>query len=526
MNNSVDQAVAVTPLEPTSRVGLTTRVVRGSLWSIGGQAATLLATLIATPFVIRLLGAELFGLLALINVLLGYLSFADMGMGWASTHFASDAHGRGDEEGEAKVVWTALVMAAGPSLIFALALVVGAPTLVHQVLNLPGYLHEVATVAIRIATIAFVARALTGVMNSPELARLRMDLLVLINAGTLIAQLMTVPVVLFVGGGFTGAMWVIAAFGVVALALHVIVGMRLSPSLRRPRIDTGLCKPLARFGGGVLVTAFATIVLSTVDKIFLSRYVSVQALAYYAVAFNLSFILTQAPLAMVQSLLPAFSQLKNDVARRMALRDLYWRALRGTLLWVAPVAVFICVIARPFFTLWAGPEFGRESTPLMYLLAVGFVFEAMAYIPFTLLVALGRTDLVAKCHVGVLIPYVIVSALAIRSYGAYGAAIVWSLRAIVSLIVFAAVASQVSGFRLNVLPAKPRAYLTSMIVLLVPLIAVFWLSSSSVVRIGVGITALAAHSILILTRVLENEERSWLMRFLPQVPWRRSPSEM
>src|SRR6267378_1205012 len=72
--------------------GLTSRVVRGSIWHLTGQGVTMLAT----PFVIRLLGPQQYGIVAFVNVLIGYLSFADMGMGTASTRFGALAHARGD----------------------------------------------------------------------------------------------------------------------------------------------------------------------------------------------------------------------------------------------------------------------------------------------------------------------------------------------------------------------------------------------------------------------------------------------
>src|SRR5262252_5549170 len=87
--------------QPNQADGMTTRVVRGSLWTLSGQGVTILASLIATPFVIRLLGTELFGVLSLINVLIGYISFADLGMTTASTRFAGQAFARNDERGEA-----------------------------------------------------------------------------------------------------------------------------------------------------------------------------------------------------------------------------------------------------------------------------------------------------------------------------------------------------------------------------------------------------------------------------------------
>src|SRR5258708_1467398 len=62
---------------PTPRYGpgLTSRVVHGTFLNLGGQGVTMLATLLATPFAIRLLGAPGYGVLALVHVLIGSLGF-------------------------------------------------------------------------------------------------------------------------------------------------------------------------------------------------------------------------------------------------------------------------------------------------------------------------------------------------------------------------------------------------------------------------------------------------------------------
>lgn len=520
--SSLGTVAAVDVVAPASRrAGLTSRVVRGSLWNFAGQGVTLLATLVATPFVIRLLGPEQYGVLALINVLLGYLSFADMGMGWASTRFGSEAHARGDDQGEATAIWTALLLAAGPSLLIALTLALSARPLVEQGLRLPTHLHETATVALRLAALGFVGRAVAGVMNTPELVRLRMDLLVLINVGTLVGQILIVPVVLFLGGGLTGAVAIMAGAGLLGALLHTLVGMRMLPRLRRPHVSAGLLKPLARFGGAVLISSLAGMVLTNADKLLLTRYGSVRTLAYYSVAFNLSLMLTQAPLAMVQSLLPAFSQLQAS-PDRTTLHQLYRRALQGTLFWILPATVLICVVARPFLTLWAGPEFGRESTLPLYLLASGLVFEVMAYVPYTLLMALGRSDLIARCHLAVLVPYLIGAAILIHWYGAEGAAIAWSLRALTSMIAFALVTRQTSGFGFSTLPENVRGYFAAVVVLLLPTLLVCLLSNSVLLRLGVVVVALVAYGSLILTRVLTAEERRGMLGLLPIGPWHNS----
>lgn len=505
---------------PRPGPGLTSRVVRGSLWNLGGQGVTMLATLIATPFVIRLLGPPSYGVLALINVLIGYLSFADMGMGTASTRFGSQAHARGDDEGEATAIWSALALAAVPAMAVALALAFGARPLVERGLRLPAYLRDPAVIAVRLAAFGLFARAMAGVLNTPAVVRLRMDLVALVTVGTSVGQVLLVPVVIYLGGGLTGAVSVVAGAGVAAAVLYAVIGARLLPRMRRPHIRGELLKLLARFGGALVLSSLAAAVLTSAEKLLLPRYASVQALAFYSVAFTLAYMPTQLPVAILQSLVPAFSQL-NVNPDRTALHQLYRRSLRGMLYWAVPAAMFICAVARPFFSVWAGPEFGRESTLPLYLLMGGVVCEIMTYVPYAMLITLGRTGLIARCNVSLLVPYLIGSALLIHQFGAVGAAIAWSLRTLTGAIAFAYFAQRTSGFPYSLWPENRRDYLVAVVILLLPAPLVGILTSSATLRVGVAIVAVAIYGVLILTRVLTGEERIALRRLLPFPRWAR-----
>src|SRR5437588_5759254 len=134
----------------SDRRGLTSRVVHGSFLHLGGQLITMVATFIATPFTIRLLGPASYGVLAFVHVLIGYLAVADMGMGMASTRFGSVAHARGDADGEAAAIWSSLVLAIIPAAPIALALALGARLLVEHALRLPPYLQPAAVICMRI----------------------------------------------------------------------------------------------------------------------------------------------------------------------------------------------------------------------------------------------------------------------------------------------------------------------------------------------------------------------------------------
>src|SRR5690606_19788284 len=164
-----------------STAGMTTKVVKGSLWTLAGQVAPLAVSLVTTPFTIRLLGAEGYGVLILVGLIPTYLGFADFGMSMASTKFGSEAYAEGDEEKEARIVRTAALIALMSSVPVATLLILFAGSVISLFNVPPDYIAE-ATLALRLAAVTFVINILCGIFNTPQLARLRMDLNTLINA--------------------------------------------------------------------------------------------------------------------------------------------------------------------------------------------------------------------------------------------------------------------------------------------------------------------------------------------------------
>ncbi|HEY6118534.1 MAG TPA: oligosaccharide flippase family protein, partial [Pyrinomonadaceae bacterium] len=340
--NAIETVVDASIIGIPSPAGMTRRVLRGSAWTLGGQVIAILASLVGTPFIIRLLGSESYGVLALISVLIGYLAFADLGMGIASTRFGADAHANSDSERELEVIWTSGLLALVPAICCGIALALSARFLVERVLLLPPHLHTTAVWALRLASVGFVARTMASVVNTPQLVRMRMDLNSLITTISTVGQMLLVVVVLALGGGLIAAVAVMTAVNVLLATVHFIVSRRLTPGLSQPRIKKALIRPLISFGGGLVLSSLAAMVLINVEKLLLTRLVSVTALAHYAVAFMVAGLLALAPQAMTQSLLPAFSQLQAE-SGRSSLQLLYRRALAGNLLWIAPAALVLCV---------------------------------------------------------------------------------------------------------------------------------------------------------------------------------------
>lgn len=405
---------------------MTTKVFKGSLWTLLGQILPLFATLLTTPITIRLLGSEGYGVLILVGIIPLFFSFADLGMGVASTKFGSAAYAEGDYSRESRVVWTAATICVLTSLFFAVPIFIFAGYII-EALNVPSHFHFEGATALRIATIAFAISLLGNVFNTPQLSRLRMDLNSAVGGGSRVLMAFATPAVLYFNGGIVGATLVGLFISVLALIAHMVISWRLLQELFPASLDSRLIRPVLKFGGGVFLSGIAVALLINAEKLFLPRLVSVEALAFYSVAFTFASMTTMFGIAMVQSLIPAFSQLTSP-EKHVEFNALFSRALRLNLIWLPPALMMLFVIARPFFSIWAGEEFGQESTLPFYILLVGLLFNLVAYVPHSAITAFGRSDIFAKLFWIELVVFVGLIYILVDLFGIMGAAASWSLR--------------------------------------------------------------------------------------------------
>ncbi len=486
---------------------MTTKVVKGSIWTLAGQVAPLGISLLTAPIVIRLLGADGYGVLVLVGLIPTYLAFAELGMGIASTKFASVAYGEGSPAKEARLVRTAALIALAASTPVATVLLIFSSQVV-VFLNVPEHLQADATLALRFTSITFVLHFLSGIFNTPQLTRIRMDLNTLVTVGFRSAGLIATPLVLFFGGGIAAAMFALLIASFLTLVGHLIVSRRLLPELFEFTIESGAIRPMLRYGAALAGAGVAGVLLINLEKLVLARTTSVETLAYYSVAFTLAMMVTLLSASMTQSLIPAFSQLLEP-AKRDQLNNLFSRAFRMNILIMLPVLAVLFVIAEPFFTLWAGADFGRESTMPFYILLIGLGFAINNYVPMSLLMASGRTDVIAKLYWAQLFPYLILTAALTYRFGARGAAAAWTVRVVVDTALVSWIATRKIGVSYQ---AVGRGWQNVLLLAatILPAIAVPFLIEFSYLLILLVPLFLGAYVVVAWKKFLASEERGWL----------------
>ncbi|MCC7308879.1 MAG: flippase, partial [Acidobacteria bacterium] len=506
---------AVRPeLVPPSTAGMTTKVVKGSLWTLAGQVAPLGVSLVATPFTIRLLGAEGYGVLILVGLIPTYLGFADLGMGIASTKFGSEAYAAGDAEKEARTVRTAAVLSLLLSVPFGVAIFVLSGWLA-TLFNVPAHLHAEASLALKVAAVTFVVNFLNQIFNTPQLDRLRMDLNTFVTSGFRMLGIAATPIVIYLGFGILGAVVVLLIASLATLAGHIYVSGRLLPNLFDLSLDRTIIRPMLKFGGALAISGIAALLLLNVEKAVLAKTTSVEVLAYYSVAFTLASMMTMFASAMIQSLVPAFAQLLQAESQEKV-SSLFRTALRLNVLIVLPALVILFVIAEPFFLLWAGPTFGRNSTFPFHVLLVGIFLFVLIYVPYSLLIAQGKASYLATLYWSELLPYVALTAIFSYLYGAVGAALAWTIRAALDSFVLFILVRRSAKVQINIFAGRQQFVLVTVTVLLIP-VALEFIDSDPSLLFLVTLFAVLLYLAIAWKRMLGPEEKAWIQERMPRL---------
>jgi O-antigen/teichoic acid export membrane protein len=490
-----------------STQGMTTKVVKGSLWALAGTILPFVVTFFATPLIIRILGSEGYGVLILIGLIPSYFIFADFGMGIASTKFGSEAYSKGLKKKEGEVVRTASVIAFSFALPFAFSFFFFSHLIITN-LNVPENWRATASIGLKITSVIYILGILSGIVNTPQLSRLRMDLNSLVNTVPRIILPILTVIVLYFNGGVVGAIWVSLFISVLTLSGHIFFSGSLLPELYSPTINKSLFSPLLKFGSGWLIGSVAGILLVNLEKVFLTHLISVQSLAYYTVAFNFANLATVFSSSMMQSLVPAFSQLILP-EKQTQFDELFSRGIRLNLIWLFPALMLLFIISKPFFTTWAGEEFGNASTYPFYILILGLFFNVLAYIPLGAILASGRTDVFAKLYWIELVLYLPLVIGLITYFGIMGAAMAWSLRVIIDAFVMFAMARKMVGITFRFTEFFSRLFL-GFLILLPPLILALFYDNFSIWVFILEIFSLTFYSLLIWNTFIKPDERDWI----------------
>jgi len=362
---------------------------------IAGQLLSGLVLVVTTPLIALGLGAEQYGLYAVLFVLLGYSSTLDLGMSYALVKHLAERDFVRERRNVNLLLESATAVYACIAALFVVILVIGRGWIAGSVLRLPPSLTPVAEHAMVALACSVPFAAAIAVLNGIFSSLLRFRFVA--GFGFANAAVYSIGAMALVrsGAGLTTVMWYYSALMACSAAAQWVAVRKLVPGFRFvPRVHWPTLKQLFGFGGYMVLNRLGRIGLQEVDRLVVARMLSVSMAAYYAVPLQVTQRVGMLGGAVATVAFPVSSanasQGDLDSLRReymQSSRVLAWLALAPTLVVVA--------LADRILHFWMTDQFAFYGSSAMRILAIGGWFYSVSILDAATTQGAGRPGVIA-----------------------------------------------------------------------------------------------------------------------------------
>ena len=408
-------------------------LIQSVLWNFFGNGWLLALAFFATPFIVHRLGVDLYGILTLVGIAIGYFAFLELGLGYAMIKYISQYLATGEEEKIRKTFWSCLLVYFFIGSFGTILVILSAPILIEKLFNIPHDSKEIALFCLRLGGIGFLLSMLSGATSGVLRALGRFDFLNRI--GIILGTLQTGLTVFLLVIGFSLKEIIVAnlLIQVLGFFIYLVFAKKFLPYLKGPCWDSGIFLNLLKFGGFVTISSITGPILINMEKIFLTALRPIAALTYYSVPYSITTRLSIIPSSLSAVLFPAFSFLNGSHDKR-TIKELHYRGTLYILLLLGFPVLFFALFSKLFLSAWIGADFAAQSTDIMIILSCAIMINALASPSFVAIQGLGKPSQPALFHVIETIIHIPVSYLLIRHLGGVGAAWAWFIRVSIDTI--------------------------------------------------------------------------------------------
>jgi O-antigen/teichoic acid export membrane protein len=397
--------------------------------NFAGQIWAFVLWLFVTPFYLRIVGAEGYGLIGFFIVLQAAIAVLDLGMsGTLNRQMARGAAGALEPAAMANLV-RCLQWVYGPlCVLIGIVLTAAGGWIANRWLHAPASADPHLERAVQLMGLAvalqfpivFYSAGLAGLQRQILLNGLNSSLTTLRQVGVFVPLLMVAPTteVFFTWQAVTGAVHTV----VLARSLWATL-----PTSERGPLDLAVLRQVYRFTGSLAVVGLLTFLLTQTDRVLLSRLLPLADFGRYMLAATLAYGINRLAAPINIAVQPRFSELVAlDQFDR--LKVFYHTSNQVVAVAIVPATVVLVVFAADVLRLWTGSdEIARTAAPILAVLAAGYGINATMTLAWALQIAHGQTRFgLVQSIVSVLLAVPSIAWAALH-FGAVGAASVWLL---------------------------------------------------------------------------------------------------
>lgn len=408
-------------------------VAKSAMWNLVGRAGPLLVAVLTTPYLVRDLGPSRWGVFTIALSLVGIFSIFDFGIGRSLTRTVSELLAEHRTTEAATLARTGIMALTVLGCIGGLTMAALAHLWVTKGLHIPANLeHEVENslyVLCLAAPLVILNSALWGVIAAYQEFRSAN----LVNIPIMAMYYIGPLAILFVFNSLVAVLAVLVGCRIVMTIAYWRICIRVMPELKTARVELKQLPPVLRMGGWMTASNITWPILTYVDRFIIASVLSAAATGYYSTPLDLVLRFSIIPVAIMSTAYPAMAaSYRSDPGNTQSL-------FRRSLVTVTAALFLPCllcvVLSHWVLNLWLGADFAAHATVVLRWLGVGILLNSVDSVVAGLLDGIGKASVNAKFSILEIFLYIPVLVILVRTTGIEGAAVAWTLRCLIDLIV-------------------------------------------------------------------------------------------
>ena len=406
------------------------RFLSNVLWSGLGVAVNLFAGFFLSPYIIRKLGLEGYGLWALVFSITGYFNLLDLGFRSAVVRYTAYYRARGEDERLNVLLNTTLAYFSTISIVLILVTLALAPSAGSWFTVSPAYAalfpKLVLLIGVNLA-IGVAFNVFTGCVEGFQ----RFDISNGIWVATFLIRHPGCAVLLWMGYGLVEMAQLVLCTQILLCISYAVACKRIFPPLRLGwhYVEGAMLRRTASFGVHTFVGGLAIQSLDLTPSLLIGRLQSVEQLGFYNLPMRLLQYAAEGVSRVGLIVAPRAAELsakghKDNIARLAIFANRY------CLILYLPLTIFLLNYGPDLLRVWLkerGAEVAMHSGPLLPILLAGTTLALAAqFCSSTVLVGMGRHQIYSWSLAGEAVLSVILMIFVLPAHGIFGAAIIAS----------------------------------------------------------------------------------------------------
>ena len=403
----------------------------GSIWSA-------IMGLIFVPLYIKFIGIESWGLIGIFATLQIIFGLLDMGLSTTlNREMARLSVLSGKEQDMRNLVHTLEVLYWSITIFVAIVAVSLSPFIAHHWIKAGQLPIKTIQQALSIMGFVIALQMPIGFYSGGLMGLQRQVLFNVINAGMSTLRGIGAVLVLWLVSPTVQAffLWQIITSIMSVFILAFFLWRSLPPNENKIVFRKQLLKGIWKFAVGMSGISVFAVILTQLDKVILSKMLSLEMFGYYMLASMVAISLTRLFTPVFFSIYPKLTQLVaiND---QDGLKEFYHKSCQFMSVLILPLAIVIALFSYEIILLWThNPETAKKTHVLVSILICGTAIHGLMNPPYALQLAFGWTKLSFFKTLIAVILFVPLIIYLTAHYVATGAAIAWFVLNI-SMVVF------------------------------------------------------------------------------------------